>query len=490
MPIRQFLTTGVAFATVGMVAAIPAIAPPLQPQDVQVVNATEAQVRLAAAVTPSVTDLINVYFGVSPEGGLPAVWTPGTSGPTGVIYQLLRAQTDDGTDAATAVDGLFTLGMAKVIGDYLYYHTEDPALQRAIFAWFGGGLSGEGALSNLVRQLLIDNGPPLLAPLVDQYWAGGATRLGFLGLSALTLLVDPTHESTAVLGAIFNGTDLDSDGVPDVNKGITAVTHRLLKQASTDPVSDQFLDDYFSGGMMAVAKTQLDAALPDSALKDAVDAYFDGGAFGLAHEQLRSLITEPTAQGLLDEYFDNGISGMARFMLAGPAPVAPEETLMLAKSSAVPEERASEEPEALASEPEAAKPEAPKVEALSAAVVDTKPVDTLPAAPVAVIAPAPAAVPAPVAETPVPAEDPKPVDTVDATDVMKNGGDFSKNADDELILLPGGTRPKDRPHSWGVFGKVAKAIGNGLAGGKAGPAGGATPGGAEGASEGGGGAEG
>ena len=54
---------------------------------------------------------------------------------------------------------------------------------------------------------------------------------------------------------------------------------------------------------------------------------------------------------------------------------------------------------------------------------------------------------------------------------MKNGGDFSKNGDDELILLPGGTRPKDRPHSWGVFGKVAKAIANGLAGGKAGPAG-------------------
>ena len=201
MPIRQFLTTGVAFATVGMVAAIPAIAPPLQPQDVQVVNATEAQVRLAAAVTPSADGphqrLLRRESRHKPSTIRLSSWATGM-GPSGCYPRRhLRphgrdlpaalAAADDDTDAATAVDGLFTLGMAKVIGDYLYYNTDDPALQRAIFAWFGGGINGEGGLSNLVRQLLIDRSALRFGRfrrrlLVNQYFAGGATRLAFLGL--------------------------------------------------------------------------------------------------------------------------------------------------------------------------------------------------------------------------------------------------------------------------------------------------------------------
>ena len=68
MPIRHILTAGVAFATAGMIAAVPAIAPPLQPRDVQVVKATEAQIKLAAQL--NLADLINVFFGVTPEGCL------------------------------------------------------------------------------------------------------------------------------------------------------------------------------------------------------------------------------------------------------------------------------------------------------------------------------------------------------------------------------------------------------------------------------------
>ena len=210
MPIRQFLTTGVAFATVGMVAAIPAIAPPLQPHDVRVAKATEAQVKLAAAVfaTPTLNDLINVYFGVSPDinpsndptkfvgdgdGVLPVVYPrSGTSGATGVIYQLLFQAAGGDTEAAQAVDSLFTQGMTKVIENYLLNNTTDPLLQNEIRAWFEGGINEVGGLSLLVRQLLIDRvipsvAGPLAAPiqvLVNEYFSGGATELAFLGLEA------------------------------------------------------------------------------------------------------------------------------------------------------------------------------------------------------------------------------------------------------------------------------------------------------------------
>ena len=61
MPVRTFVTTGVAFATAGMIAVVPAIAPPLAPRDAQIVRDTQVELTL------TIQDLINVFWGVNPE---------------------------------------------------------------------------------------------------------------------------------------------------------------------------------------------------------------------------------------------------------------------------------------------------------------------------------------------------------------------------------------------------------------------------------------
>ncbi|WP_319453799.1 MULTISPECIES: hypothetical protein [unclassified Mycobacterium] len=449
MPIRHFLTVGVAFATAGMIAAVPAIAPPLQPRDVQVVKATEAQIKLAAQL--NLTDLVNVFFGVTPQGAFPSdppvpgepllppvTDAAGTSGISGVIYQLLRQQQGGYTPGVASLDAFFNGGVASLVELYLLASNSDPDQQAAISAFFDG-------VSELVRLILLDNTTdPDAEDAINTFFDNGTSGL----VHQLLNTIGPA-ETDELVNIFFNiDNPLDSENASQF--GASGVTYQLLKSSGVlSPEQEIVVDDLFSGGMSAVVHTQLRSRTSDPDQQRVIDDFFGGGVSEVVRTQLLArTITDPTGTDLVNEFFDNGISGVVRYLLVGPAPVDPNE-MMLAKSSAVTE---SVEEQPTLPKVEALKVEAPKVE--------TPKVEAAVATPLAASAPAVAADPAPAAEA-APAPDPKPKFTAKISEKAADEEEAEDTTDGnkvEPIIIVGTGGPKPGSGSWGIFGQVAQAI--------------------------------
>ena len=206
MVVRPYLKVGVAFAAAGMIAVTPAIAPPLAPRDVQVVKATEAQMQLAATVT----DLINTFFGVDPQNGVPVdPENPGTFGASGVLFQILMAATGDNE----LVDGFFTGGVTGLTQQAALALL--PGAEELINTYFEDGITG-------VTQLLLDSvttGDAKAA--IDAFFANGTSGLAHLFLNT----VGPAATDNLV-NIFFN---IDNPYGDVTTKASTRVSRRTLR---------------------------------------------------------------------------------------------------------------------------------------------------------------------------------------------------------------------------------------------------------------------
>jgi hypothetical protein len=466
MPIRHFLTAGVAFATAGMIAAVPAIAPPLQPHDVQVVKATEAQIKLAAQL--NLTDLINVFFGVTPQGAYPSdppvpgehllppvTDAAGTSGISGVVYQLLYQQQGTYTPSLQSLDAFFNGGFASLAELYLLASNTDPDQQAAISAFFDG-------ISELVRLILLDNTTnPDAADAINTFFDNGVSGLVHEFLNT----VGPA-ETDELVNIFFNiDNPLDSENPSQF--GVSGVTYQLLKASGVlSPEQEIVVDDLFTGGFSAVVETQLLSRTSDPDQQKVIEDFFAGGVSEVVRTQLLArTVTDPTGTDLINEFFDNGISGVVRYLLVGPAPVDPSALMAFKTLSAVENIEASTPVEPKA---KATTVDEPKVETLAAVVDDPAPAaatsapDPTPTAAVVAKDPAPAAVaaadPAPAA---APAPDPKPKFTAKISEKDADEEEAVDTTDGnkaEPIIIVGEGGPKSGSGSWGVFGQVAQAI--------------------------------
>ena len=443
MPIRHFLTTGVAFATAGMIAAVPAIAPPLQPRDVAVVKATEAQVNLAASLT--LTDLINVYFGVTPEGAfdpvepLPAVdpGAAGTFGFSGLIYQLLHKQQGTYEPGAELVDGFFQTGLSEVLRQWLVAANPDFAAGVAFLNTFFNEAGAAnpamfGVPGVIYLRLLAAGAAGDLTPdqmqVISDLFEGGFSQV--VETQLLSRTTDP--DQIEFIEDFFEG-------------GITQNVWTSLTAATTDPDQLTVINDFFTGGVTQNVRTSLLAATTDpNQLADIAaffpDAYtgYAGGISENVRIRLLAATTDPDQQAFINEYFDNGITGAIRFLLVGPAPEPPPEPIMMLKTAVVEETPA------------------PKVEALSTAsslAQDSSPVVQAASAPVAEPAP-PAADPTFTAKI---SESTEGTEEEDATTDVTDGNKV------EPIIIEGSGGPKKGTGSWGIFGQIAKNVHDAIA---------------------------
>ncbi|MCP9271760.1 hypothetical protein [Mycolicibacterium arenosum] len=502
MAVRSFVTAGAAFATAGMVAVVPAIAPPLAPRDIQVIKQTEAHVQLAAQLT--LQDLINVYFGVTPAGSYvdpegpdapplpPVTGAPGTSGLSGVIYQLLHQQqgaylpgtvgletyfnggltdyielallTQNADPAQRAGIEAFFDGLSQLAYEYLQSGTTDPATTTYLKTFFNQGGFGNPALFGapgvLYLRLLAGFQAPEQQAFINNLFQGGVTQVAYQQLGGDLGTVDeegePLPTSTPYLSAFFginnNIVDPGGSGSPSLN-GVSGVVYTRLKAAAAtgDLTPEQ----------MSV-----------------IDPFFNGGAAEVARVQLLSRTGDVNQQNLINEFFDNGISGVVRYLLVGPAPTPP------------PEEEPEEETLRTAVTVQAAAESDPAVEAKPAA--EAEPATAEPAVEAKpAVASAPAAATAPAAETAPPAKatgeapaagEGKPAFTakireVEAEEEAEPDDGGANKAEPEIILGTGG--PKSGSGSWGVFGDIAKGVHDAIAGMSGGgqPAGGSATGG-------------
>jgi hypothetical protein len=503
MAVSRFITAGLALATAGAIAAIPAIAPPLAPRDYAVVNETRVQ------LSADITDLINTFFN-KPPGNPKAA---GTVGFPGVVQQLLLNANAGDPRAQGVLNAFFGSGASEVVRLLLTRDNLDPVTVAQINAFFNGGVS------DLVRLRLWMYADPTQRSYIDKFFntavddAGdpnfpqfGASGVFYKWLSGTGLSTDQQF----ALDTFFNhGTALTKPdpenpkgpGIPVLDEnlepvfvgssnpamfGFSGLAFNAIKASGLSPDQAGTVDDFFNGGASQVVRTRLLASTTDpDQLKD-IKALFGDPAnpkapFGLSENVRWRLLAgangDQRSMDLTNEFFDNGITGVIRYLLVGPVP-----TPVVTK--AAPSGERTSTFAAPADDP-----------------VDTTPVDTTPvvkksdpvdttvvvkkAAPVAAPAAAPVAAAAPAVAPP--AVKPKfnakisEKETDDANEIMKNGGDFSKNGDDPIII-EGGGGPKPGEGSWGVFGAVAGAIGNFISGGAAAPAAPAAPagGGAEG----------
>ena len=531
MAVRPFVKASVAFAAAGMIAVTPALAPPLKPHDVQIAMETEAQVKLAA----SLTDLINVYFGVDPYNGVTSVDTdnPGTFGATGVLYQILAEQSGKNP----LVDLYFTGGVTPIIQALLTANPNDVIGNALINTFFNDGAAGVALL--VLGTLLQD---PSQQQFLSDFFTGGATQVAYRQLGGD--FTNPATTSTPGLSTFFNINNQYGDVTPaGVNTGVSSnpalfgvsgLTYTSLLGATADPGQRQFINDFYNGGLTQVAQTQLLSRTGDPGQRQVINDFFSGGATQVVRTQLLSRTAEGSPQAdLINEFFDNGISGVVRYLLAGPAPEEPEPEdpddeeggegdrvalTAYSRLAAVDTEPETSAPEAgetvvpkvekpaapLASPTEPkietkieTKAEAPKVEVPEAAPVAVEvdsPEVEAPAAP-EVVTPKPAAEPVVVkAPEPVAAPEPAPTKPTSSTkvkdeaedeeaDTLKSGNKFEP----EIIIPGGGGGGKPGEGTWGIFGDIAQAVVNGIANagkpaaGDTSPGGGADTGGAGGA---------
>ena len=461
MAFRSYITAGAAFATVGMVALVPAIAPPLAPRDIQVVKQTEAQVNLAAL---SLKDLINTYFGVDPQNGVPLTDAPGTSGVAGVIYQLLMQQqgsyvpgqltltqyfnggaaalaqlylvaNNSNEDQQAGINAFFA-GISELVRLYLVTNNSDPAQQEGINAFFDGGVS------QLVYEYLYNGSDDAVAQaFLDNFYTGGVSQLAFAQLGGDTGTPDEEGEegdllptSTPYLSSFFginnNIIDPDGSGSPSLT-GVSGVVYTRFKaaQATGDLTPEQMsvIDPFFNGGVSEVTRAQILSRLPAGSVQ----------------------------ADLVNEFYDNGISGVVRYLLVGPAPeppppppVPPAPAPLMARSFVAQDVSVPDVPD-VPDVPSTAKAGGNDVTPVAAKV------DPAPAAPAA-----PAAAPA---ANPGSAPDNKEAFTAKIREVPKDEEEVTDTTTDgnkvEPIIIEGAGGPKAGEGSWGIFQGVADALG-------------------------------
>ena len=501
MAYRSLITAGAAFATAGMVAVVPVLAPPLAPRDIQVIKQTEAQVELAAQLT--LQDLINVYFGVTPAGSYvdpegpdapplpPVTDAPGTSGLSGVIYQLLHQQQGSYLPGAVGLETYFNGGLSDYIELMLLTQNADPAQRAGIQAFFEGGLSqlayeylqsgttdpattaylqtffNQGGFGNpalygasgvTYLRLMAGFQAPEQQAFINNFFQGGASQLAYaqLGgdLGTLDEQGEPVATSTPYLSSFFginnNIIDPDGSGSPSLT-GVSGVVYTRLKaaQATGDLTPEQ----------MSV-----------------IDPFFNGGASEVIRVQLLSRTSDPNQQNLINEFFDNGISGVVRYLLVGPQPAPPvdEVEAPVAPAALVAASSSSEEVADTAKKVEPAKVEAAEVESPA---TDRQPAESKPPAEAAAAAPAEAApaaaaepAAAPAAEpAAAPAADAKPAFTAKRRD-QSVAEEKTTETDDggankaEPVIIYGTGGPKPGEGSWGIFGDIAQGVQNAIAG--------------------------
>jgi hypothetical protein len=512
---RSFITAGAAFATAGMVAVVPALAPPLAPRDIHVIKQTEAQVELAAQLT--LQDLINVYFGVTPAGSYvdpegpdapplpPVTDAPGTSGLSGVIYQLLHQQQGSYLPGAVGLETYFNGGITDYIELALLTQNTDPAQQAGIQAFFEGGLSqlayeylqsgttdpettaylqtffNQGGFGNpalygatgvIYLRMLAGFQAPEQQAFINNFFQGGASQVAYAQLGGDLGTLDeegnPEPTSTPYLSSFFginnNIIDPDGSGSPSLT-GVSGVVYTRLKaaQATGDLTPEQMsvIDPFFNGGLTEVARTQL-----------------------------LSRTSDANQVNLINEFFDNGISGVVRYLLVGPQPTPPPEeesetpTPLLRTAAVAAPEDTSAKPETVKAESVSAVSEskpaadpAPATDPAPAAAAAAAPAKAAEAEPAAAAEAAPAAA-APAAAPAAPSGENKPAFTAKRRD-QSVAEEKTAETDDggankaEPVIIYGSGGPKPGEGSWGVFGDIAQGVHDAIAGMSGPPAGGA-----------------
>jgi hypothetical protein len=426
MALRAYLKAGAAFATAGIVAAVPAIAPPLSPHDVKVARDTEV-----ALTANDYQSIVNTFFGKYPG----STDSPGLWGISGVVHQYAKEIAGPNEQYQNAVDGFFASGVSEVVRQYLIASTVPDSPQAALInGFFSGGITEVAHLLTLANTT-----DPTLVPYINAFYdqeQPNAALKGIPGVIFLRLMAsDLTPEQKLVVNDFFQG-------------GATQVVWNQLLARTSDPQQVETINDFFTGGATQVVRTQLLSRTTDPNQLADINAFFPdaytgygGGISENVRIRLLAATADPVQKDLINGFFDEGISEVVRYLLVGPAPVPPEENGFAALSARV----APEETPA----PEA---EAPKVETLAAK-------DSAPAAAPAAAEAAPAAAADPAA---APAEAPKftakvkekAAEEVDTTDGNKA----------EPVIIVGAGGPKSGSGSWGIFGQVADAVGQAISG--------------------------
>jgi hypothetical protein len=241
MEVRPFVTKGIALASAGLlVAAVPTIAPPLTPRDVQV--AADVQTQLAVANT-----------------GFPAL-----------------------PDAASLLQGLQLAANADSTAPSLQ-QVVVPTLQELVDAFFDGTKTPAGdevpAGITSVAYLLTKAVLPT-APFVDSFFSGGFVAvtqefLDFLIPGSTTMTVAPadsetTEDSTVEEPTETAGTtglfrsDLFGFGLPAVNETINRAAS--LPGVSTSTQTDEVEESVTE--IVAKDETTKDEATKDETTKD------------------------------------------------------------------------------------------------------------------------------------------------------------------------------------------------------------------------------
>lgn len=503
MAFRPLATAGIAFAAAGVMAFTPTIVPQLTEREEQVAKATSANVKLAA----DLKDLINVYFGTNPYNGIPFdTDIPGTFGATGVLYQLLKEQAGGFEPNQEFLDDFFLSGAAEVVRTYLLSGTADPNTINTINVFFD-----EGATGIAYRYFRSGTADPNSIAYLDAFFnrqqAANPALYGTSGVIFLRLMAsDLTLEQKAVVNDFFRG-------------GATQVAYTQIASRNTNPQAQPYIDTFFNinnpngdidpelisptnptgntgassnpalfGVSGAVFRRLQEAAVTGNLTPQqfqVTDDFFRGGATQVALRQILDRTSDPNQRAIINEFFANGVAGVVRYLLVGPAPIEPEETLLrvAAQTSVSPVEEAAPESELKVEALTAPAPEARSARQAPAVTLEAPTADK-PAAvtPVAVVESAPAVQPAPVVDpAPVAAPAPEPVakptskireksaEEEAEAEKLKSGN----KAEVEPIILTG-DGPKSGEGSWGVFGDIANSIGQALNGGGAAPAGGAT----------------
>jgi hypothetical protein len=434
MALRAYLKAGAAFATAGIVAAVPAIAPPLSPHDVKVARDTEV-----ALTANDYQSIVNTFFGKYPG----STDSPGLWGISGVVHQYAKEIAGPNEQYQNAVDGFFASGVSEVVRQYLIASTVPDSPQAALInGFFSGGITEVAHLLTLANTT-----DPTLVPYINAFYdqeQPNAALKGIPGVIFLRLMAsDLTPEQKSVVNDFFQG-------------GATQVVWNQLLARTSDPQQVDTINDFFTGGVTEVVRRQLLSRTTDPNQYADIDAFFPnsytgygGGISENVRIRLLAATTDPVQHDLINGFFDEGISEVVRYLLVGPAPVPPEEPEPFAPTTLARFSAPAEEPAGA-----------------------TDPVDATPAAAVA-SAPA-AAAPAAAAPAAAPAEAPKFTAKVKDKSVADETAtaDLTDGNKAEPVIIVGAGGPKSGSGSWGVFGQIADAVSQAISGAGAAPSGG------------------
>jgi hypothetical protein len=388
------------------VAAIPAIAPPLAPNDIRVVKATEV------ALTAQPSGLVNpVNYFDTPSAGDVA----GTTGVPVVVRQSLKSLPGNAIGAPVSTQDSSGKGdISVVIDDFKH-----------------GGLA-----QVLLHQLTSRTTDPDQLQILNDFFEGGVYQSE--AHRFLQLFKDPQQQQFI--------RDFVTGGLIQVvrNRLLDATTNPQMRQAIINFFPDE-VTDYRGGPLTVLQRRLLAAAKGNTTVIALVNAVFENPIVSAVRHVIGG---GPIIGTPLDELPDLPTSS-----LAAPA----EDTVSTTPKPAVVEKTAGASASARRATPEPA---------AAPAEVTTPPAE--PAASSAAPESSPAKTTEPPAEATT-SSDAKPKTNAtpeaepqapDVSDVIKTGNKV------EPTTTPGAKRPKPGG-GFGIFGQVAEAIAKTLAGGNA-----------------------